>query len=76
MKWMKRLLRQTELHVLFFALGFVSLNWPILSIFHGKNPADIFTYFFVIWALVIVMLALISWACGTSVSEGAGDVTE
>lgn len=75
MKWLNRLLRQTELHVLLFALGFVSLNQPILSIFHGKNPEDIFTYFFVIWALVIVMLALMSRACRTSATEDDEDGT-
>jgi hypothetical protein len=42
MKSMIRLLRQTELHFLLFVMGFVSLNWPILSIFHGSEPSSIF----------------------------------
>lgn len=69
MKRLARLLRQTELHVLLFVLGFVSLNWPILSIFRGRDPADIFTYFFVIWGIVIAILLLINRACKISDRE-------
>ena len=75
MKRLIRLLRQSELHVLLFALGIILLNWPILSIFEGKNPSDIFTYFFVVWFLVIVMLAMISRACNSLTAQDTEDKT-
>ncbi|MCU0588551.1 MAG: hypothetical protein MUF52_10380 [Syntrophobacteraceae bacterium] len=73
MKSMIRLLRQTELHFLLFVMGFVSLNWPILSIFHGSEPSSIFLYFFSIWALVIVILFFVQRACGAEVPESTPD---
>jgi hypothetical protein len=63
------LLRQTELHVLLFVLGFVSLNWPILNIFQGKRPEDVFIYLFVIWGVFIFVLLLVNWGCKVSIRE-------
>lgn len=68
-----RLLRQTELHVFLFVLGFISLNWPILSIFHSESPVGIFIYFFLIWFLVIIILFLINRACSSDVHQSTED---
>ncbi len=65
-----RLLRQVELHALFFVLGFLSLNWPILNIFHGKQPESIIIYLFSIWALLILILFVVQRACGAETVEG------
>jgi hypothetical protein len=64
-----RLLRQTELHVFLFVLGFTSLNWPFLRIFHGESPVGLFLYLFLIWFLMIVMLFLIDRACRVDASQ-------
>jgi hypothetical protein len=75
MKRLVYLLRQTELHVLLFVLGFVSLNWPILNIFQGKGPEDVIIYFFVIWGVFIFVLLLINWGCKASIGEGTENGT-
>ncbi|NTW36002.1 MAG: hypothetical protein HGB17_07705 [Syntrophobacteraceae bacterium] len=69
MKRLIRLFRQTELHVFLFVLGFVSLNWPILSIFHGGSPVGLFIYFFLVWSFIIVMLFLINRACSADAHQ-------
>jgi hypothetical protein len=69
------LLRQTELHVLLFVLGFASLNWPILNIFQGKDPKVVFIYFFVIWGLFIFVLLLINCGCKSSLREDSENGT-
>lgn len=69
MRRIDRLLRQTELHFFLFLMGFVSLNWPILNIFHGDRPESIIAYFFSIWALVIVILLFVQRACGAEAPE-------
>jgi hypothetical protein len=69
MKRLVYLLKQTELHLLLFVLGFVSLNWPILNIFRGRDPEDVIIYFLVIWGICIVVLLLVNWGCKASIRE-------
>ncbi len=33
-------------------------NWPILSILNDKDPFFFFTYLYVLWALIIVLVFL------------------
>jgi hypothetical protein len=73
MKRLIRLFRQTELHVFLFVLGFVSLNWPILSIFHGGSSVGLFVYFLLVWSLIIVLLFLINRACSEDVHQSPQD---
>ncbi len=73
MKRLIRLLRQTELHVFLFVLGFISLNWPILSIFYGGSSVGLFIYFLLIWSLIIVLLFLINRACSKDAHQSPQD---
>ena len=61
------LLNQPGIQPLLFCLGFVLFNWPILGIFQLKQPAVMFLYLFLIWALAILLLFLM----GRSYSRAA-----
>ncbi len=56
----RNLLRQSEFHVLLFAFGFMLLNWPFLAIFRAKPPAALLIYLYVLWAIAILLLYLVS----------------
>jgi len=60
LKRFRNLLRQSEFHVLLFAFGFILLNWPFLAIFRAKPPADLLIYLYVLWAMAILLLYLVS----------------
>jgi hypothetical protein len=52
------LLNQPGVQTLLFCLGFVLFNWPFLGIFQLKQPAVLFFYLFLIWAIAILLLFL------------------
>lgn len=47
-----------EPYVLLFFLSIVLLSWPFLSAILDKDSEDIFGYFFLIWAVIILCLFL------------------
>ncbi len=59
MKRFGRVLRQPDFQLFAFVLGFLSLNWPFLSIFEGCSPEVLILYFYMQWTLVIVLLGCI-----------------
>lgn len=59
MKRFGRVLRQSDFQLFAFVLGFLSLNWPFLSILEGCSPEMLILYFYVQWTLVIVLLGCI-----------------
>jgi len=60
LKRLRILLRQSEFHVLLFVFGFILLNWPFLSIFRAKPPANFLVYLYVLWVIAILLLYLVS----------------
>jgi hypothetical protein len=56
MKRLGRVLRQPDFHLFAFLTGFLSLNWPFLSIFERKSPEVLILYFYLHWAAVILLL--------------------
>ena len=46
-------MKNTEIWVFIFSLGVLSMNWPLLEIFH----IDVAEYLFVTWFLFIVLVA-------------------
>ena len=58
LKVSKNLLNQPGVQPLLFCLGFILFNWPILAIFQLKQPAVLFLYLFLIWAIAILLLFL------------------
>ncbi len=73
----KRLLKQPEFQLFLFFIYLVSICLPFF-IFPGKNEPvnmfseDIFSYFFIIWGIVIALLYLISRSLDNT-SEPSGD---
>lgn len=51
--------RSPGLHLFLFCFFFVLFNWPILSIFEGKQDA-VFFYTFLAWGAVVIASVLIS----------------
>jgi len=60
MEKLRRLLRQSEFHILTLLLGFIWLSWPFISVFEQKRPEIMLIYLFVIWTILIALLFLIS----------------
>lgn len=60
MKRFGNLLRQAEFHVLLFFIGFTLLNWPVLGIFRFSRPEALLAYVYVLWAIAILLLFLVS----------------
>lgn len=60
------LLRQAEFQVLCFCLGLILFNWHFLSVSFLVQPQYAFIWFFLIWAVAIFALFLISRAVATS----------
>jgi hypothetical protein len=68
-KRLRNLLRQSEFHTLLFILGFALLNWPFLGIFRLKRPEVLLVYLYVLWAVGIFLLFLVSRFGTESASE-------
>lgn len=64
MKRFGRVLRQSDFQLFAFLAGFLSLNWPFLSVFEGRSPETLILYFYAQWALVIVLLSCIVRSLG------------
>lgn len=60
MNRIRRLLRHSEVLLLVSWLGFVLFNWPLLGLFNLKSLEDIFLYLFLMWAIFILVLIIIS----------------
>jgi hypothetical protein len=60
MQRVHRLLRQTGFHVFAFCLFTFVLIWPILAIPGHRALAKFFAYLFLAWAIMIVMLFVLS----------------
>jgi hypothetical protein len=60
MERLKALLRQTEFHLLLFVLCMVLFGWPVVTFSDMRRLEVMFVYLFVVWALVIVVLFLVS----------------
>lgn len=56
MKRLGRVFRQPEFHLFAFLVGFLSLNWPFLTVFESRSAEILILYFYIHWALVIVLL--------------------
>lgn len=70
MKRFNRLINHPEYHVLLFCLGFILTNWPFLGIIQWKPPEIVFSYFFSLWALAILLLFLITRGYGKASQDG------
>lgn len=73
MRRLVQLLRQPEFHIFIFCLLLLLANWPFLAISAKKGLVSIFTYLFVLNAILILLLFLIQRSVGGSVSGEDGD---
>lgn len=62
MRKLKNTLKQSEFHVLFFGLAFFLFFFPILRGDNENRQDLMYIYFFMVWALFIVVLFIISRA--------------
>ena len=60
MKRLKSLLKQTEFHILILCLSLILFSWPFLASSIMLLPERLFTYFFLVWGLIIFVLFLMS----------------
>lgn len=60
MERLRGLMRQTEFHVLLFFVCFFLFGWPLATIADLERLEMVFVYLFVTWAIVIVLLFLVS----------------
>jgi hypothetical protein len=67
------LLKQPAVQTLLFCLGFILFNWPFLGIFQLKQPAVMFIYLFLIWAIAILLLFLMGRSYSRATSEEKGE---
>jgi len=68
-KRFKKVLKQTEFHILFLCLSFIALTWPFLIISQDITQGVLFLYLIVCWFIIIVLLFLISNNVGPSKIE-------
>lgn len=57
---LKVLLRQKDFHVLLFHVCLVLFGWPIVSFDSMERVRSMFVYLFAVWAVVILLLFLVS----------------
>lgn len=60
MEKLRALLRQTEFQGLLFFTCLVLFGWPVVSFGDVERLEVMFVYLFVAWAIVIVLLFLVS----------------
>jgi formate hydrogenlyase subunit 4 len=60
MEKFRALLRQTEFHVLMFFVCLFVFGWPLATSTDLKQLELTFVYIFVAWAIVILLLFLVS----------------
>jgi len=69
LKRYSNLLKQPAVQALLFCLGFILFNWPFLGIFQLKQPAVMFLYLFLIWAIAILLLFFMGRSYNRATSE-------
>lgn len=62
MKQLVRLLRQPEFQVFLFCILFMLINWPFLGISASRGLMGIFSYLFILWGILIVVIFLMQRA--------------
>jgi len=67
-KRLRSVLQRSEFHTLLFVLGFALLNWPFLDIFRLKRPEVLLAYIYILWAIGIILLFLVSRIVSESAS--------
>lgn len=60
MKKGRRIFSSPEFSCFIFIVYFILFNWPFLSIFDKGDPQVIFYYCFILWAVGIAVLYLMS----------------
>lgn len=71
-----RLLAEPAIQVVLAWAGLVLLGWPLIQIAGERGTTALFVYVFVVWALLIVLIVLVSRSLranfGTSPAKGTG----
>ena len=60
MEKIKRVICEKEFHLLLFVLFFISFSWPYLAMPELKHPGLLFYFMFLPWAVLIVILFVLS----------------
>lgn len=68
--------RRVGLQVWAFALFFLLLNWPILSVAHDAGPTASFVYLFAVWGAAIVVAAALRGGAAPPGAPSGGDASD
>jgi len=66
-------MRQPEFHIFVFCLLFMLFNWPFLAISAKSGLMSVFSYLFVAWAILILLLFLMQRTLRGTASGEEGD---
>jgi hypothetical protein len=66
------LLTKTGFSVLLFCLGLLLFNWPLTSVVN-TNIELFFTFLFLVWSIIILILFFISKSLDTAASQNNPD---
>lgn len=69
MKKIQHLITQVEFHMLLAVLSVLVVSWPVLSTPEHQQPENMFVYLFLPWAILILLLLLISRSYARDVSQ-------
>ena len=76
MERLKALLRQTEFHLLLSFVCLIVFGWPVVTFADMRRLEVMFVYLFVVWAIVIFVLFLVSRSLETDDESEKSDSTE
>ncbi len=60
MERLRKLFKQTGFHIFLFFLSLILFGWPLVHFSNVKRLEVMFYYLFAAWALVIVLLFVVS----------------
>ena len=69
MERLRDLFRQLEFHVLLFCLSIVVLSWPLVSFSDVERVKATFTYVFLVWAAIILLLRAVGCSLNDSTKK-------
>ena len=71
MRRLSHLLKQPAFQCLLSLLGFALYSWPVLSVFDRQPLQSIFSYLFIVWAVLILLLFFTARSCRSDKEAGS-----
>lgn len=71
---LRRMFAQPGFAGLLVALGLAAFTWPFPDLARDSGDLALFAYFFVVWAVIVLLAFLVSRAAGDTRQEEFDDV--